>query len=95
MDYVTRLDNYDAPDIANIAIGGELYEEAFYIYKRYEQHPEAIQVLISNIKNIDRAVEYAEKVDQQDVWSRLAKAQLDLVLVKQAIGIPFLTQIPT
>jgi clathrin heavy chain len=87
MDYITRLANYDAPDIANIAIGGELYEEAFYIYKRYDQHPEAIQVLISNIKSIDRAVEYAEKVDEHDVWSRLAKAQLDLQLVKEAIGI--------
>jgi clathrin heavy chain len=33
MDYITRLANYDAPDIANIAIGGELYQEAFYIYR--------------------------------------------------------------
>ena len=29
MEYIQRLDNYDAPDIANIAIGSELYEEAF------------------------------------------------------------------
>ena len=29
MEYIERLDNYDAPDIANIAIQSELYEEAF------------------------------------------------------------------
>ena len=32
----TRLDNYDAPDIANIAIGSELFEEAFAIFKKFE-----------------------------------------------------------
>lgn len=87
LDYITRLENYDAPDIANIAIGAELYEEAFYIYKRYDQYADGIQVLINNIGNIDRAVEFAEKVDKADVWSKLAKAQLDHVLIKQAIGI--------
>ena len=28
MEYIDRLDNYDAPDIANIAIQSQLYEEA-------------------------------------------------------------------
>jgi len=36
MEYISRLDNYDAPDIANIAIGAELYEEAFAIFKKFE-----------------------------------------------------------
>ena len=31
MDYINRLDNYDMPDIANIAVGSELYEEALVI----------------------------------------------------------------
>lgn len=44
MDYVNRLDNYDAPDIANIAIGSELYEEAFTIFKKFEVNTSAIQV---------------------------------------------------
>ena len=35
MDYIKRLNNYDGPDIAKIAISDqyELYEEAFFIYK--------------------------------------------------------------
>jgi clathrin heavy chain len=36
MEYINRLDNYDAPDIANIAIGSQLYEEAFAIFKKFE-----------------------------------------------------------
>lgn len=46
MDYVNRLDNYDAPDIANIAIGSELYEEAFTIFKKFEVNTSAIQVCL-------------------------------------------------
>ncbi|KAJ3211483.1 hypothetical protein HDU67_004519 [Dinochytrium kinnereticum] len=85
MDYITKLENFDAPDIANIAVGSELYEEAFTIYKKYDQHVNAVTVLISNIGNIDRAYEYAERVDESEVWSKLAKAQLDILRVKDAI----------
>nr|KAJ3422166.1 hypothetical protein HK105_000871 [Polyrhizophydium stewartii] len=85
MDYIKRLNNYDAPDIANIAVGSELYEEAFTIYNKYEQFVNGITVLIANIKNIDRAHEYAERVDQGEVWSKLAKAQLDDLRVHEAI----------
>ncbi len=34
MDYIKRLDNYDGPAIAVIAIEHELYEEAFEIYRK-------------------------------------------------------------
>lgn len=85
MDYITRLENYDAPDIATIALGSELYEEAFYIYKKYDQYVNGVQVLISNIGNIDRAYELAEKVDRPEVWSKLAKAQLDTLRFKDAV----------
>jgi clathrin heavy chain len=43
-------------------------------------------VLIDNIGNLDRAYEYAEQCDQSEVWSKLAKAQLDFGSVKDAIG---------
>lgn len=45
MEYINRLDNYDAPDIANIAISDKLYEEAFAIFKKYEVNTSAIQVI--------------------------------------------------
>lgn len=85
MEYVSRLDNYDAPDIANIAVGSELFEEAFAIYKKYDQHVNAVTVLISNINDLQRAEDYSERVDQPEVWSKLAKAQLDNTLIKEAI----------
>ena len=46
MEYINRLDNYDAPDIANIAIASELYEEAFAIFKKFEVNTSAIEVCI-------------------------------------------------
>ena len=85
MEYVTRLDNYDAPDIANIAIGAELYEEAFTIFKKYEVNTKAIEVLLDYINSIDRAYEFAEKCNQAEVWSKLARAQLHANMIKESI----------
>lgn len=46
MDYINRLDNYDAPDIASIAINNELFEEAFAIFKKFNVNQSAIQVIL-------------------------------------------------
>lgn len=85
MDYITRLDNFDAPDIASIAVGSELFEEAFTIYKKYTVNGSAIDVLLDNIGNLDRAYDFAEACDQPEVWSKLAKAQLNSLKIKEAI----------
>lgn len=85
MDYIDRLDNYDAPDIASIAKNSELYEEAFTIYKKFEVNTSAIEVLIDQVKNLDRAYEFAERCNEPQVWSLLAKAQLNQNMMKESI----------
>ncbi|GAB6030090.1 hypothetical protein CHUAL_005769 [Chamberlinius hualienensis] len=85
MEYINRLDNYDAPDIASIAINSELYEEAFAIFKKFDVNTSAIQVLIEHVQNLDRAYEFAERCNQPAVWSHLAAAQLQHGMVKEAI----------
>ncbi|XP_014667188.1 PREDICTED: clathrin heavy chain 1-like isoform X2 [Priapulus caudatus] len=85
MEYINRLDNYDAPDIANIAISNELYEEAFAIYKKFDVNASACQVLIEHIGDLDRAYEFAERCNEPAVWSQLAGAQLQGGLVKEAV----------
>merc|ERR1719495_640543 len=85
MEYINRLDNYDAPDIANIAISSQLYEEAFAIFKKFEVNASAVQVLIENVANLDRAYEFAERCNEPAVWSQLGKAQLQQAMVKEAI----------
>ncbi|KAG8038473.1 hypothetical protein G9C98_006169 [Cotesia typhae] len=85
MEYINRLDNYDAPDIAKIAISSKLYEEAFAIFKKFDVNTSAIQVLIEQVGNLDRAYEFAERCNEPAVWSQLAQAQLQQELVKEAI----------
>lgn len=51
MEYIQKLDNYDAPDIANIAITNQLYEEAFAIFKKFEVNTSAIKVVFCIIVN--------------------------------------------
>ncbi|OJT09644.1 Clathrin heavy chain [Trametes pubescens] len=83
--YIDKLQNYDTEEIPKIAIEHGLYEEAFLIFKKYEQHAQAINVLVEHVVSLDRGVEYANKVDKPEVWSRLAKAQLDGLRIKDAI----------
>ncbi|KAK7679481.1 hypothetical protein QCA50_017535 [Cerrena zonata] len=83
--YIDKLQNYDIAEIARIAIEHGLYEEAFLIFKKYEDHASAINVLVEHIVSLDRGVEYANKVNKPEVWSRLAKAQLDGIRIKEAI----------
>ena len=85
MEYIDRLDNYDAPDIANIAIQSQLYEEAFAIFKKFEVNSSAVQVLIENVNNLDRAYEFAERCNEASVWTQLGKAQLAQDMVKESI----------
>ncbi|TCD68409.1 hypothetical protein EIP91_010810 [Steccherinum ochraceum] len=83
--YIDKLEHYDAGEIAKIATEHGLNEEAFMIYKKYEQHAMAINVLVEHIVSLDRGVDYANKVNKPEVWSRLAKAQLDGLRIKDAI----------
>ena len=53
MEYIDRLDNYDAPDIANIAIQSQLYEEAFAIFKKFEVNSsgKSVDFFFSSVKS--------------------------------------------
>ncbi|RKF81067.1 putative clathrin heavy chain [Golovinomyces cichoracearum] len=86
MDYINRLDTYNAPDIANICIEVGLFEEAFEVYKKIKDHKSAADVLVEHIVSIDRAQEYAERVELPEVWSRIAKAQLDGLRISDSIA---------
>lgn len=85
MDFIEKLNNYDYMDVATVAVNSELFEEAFVIYKKYDVHTNAINVLLDNIHDLDRAFEFAERIDQPEVWSCLAKAQLSRDQLKDAI----------
>lgn len=76
MDYVNRLDAFNGPEVGEIAVGNELYEEAFAIFKKFDLHVDAMKVLLESIESLERGSEYATKVDLPEVWSQLAKAQL-------------------
>ncbi|KAH8648930.1 hypothetical protein BGZ60DRAFT_422610 [Tricladium varicosporioides] len=86
MDYIHRLDAYNAPDVANICIEVGLFEEAFEVYKKINDHKSAANVLVEHVVSIDRAQEYAERVELPEVWSRVAKAQLDGLRVSDGIS---------
>lgn len=85
-DYIYRLDNFDGPAVAEKAIEGGLFEEAFEVYKKFNKKVDAVKVLLENMGDLNRGLEYASKVDEPAVWSELAHSQLDNDHVADAIG---------
>ncbi|KVI04842.1 Armadillo-type fold [Cynara cardunculus var. scolymus] len=85
MDYINRLDNFDGPAVGEVAVEAQLYEEAFAIFKKFNLNVQAVNVLLDNIQSIPRAVEFAFRVEEDAVWSQVAKAQLRDGLVSEAI----------
>ncbi|KAG5976528.1 hypothetical protein E4U58_003360 [Claviceps cyperi] len=85
MDYIHKLDSYDADEIATSCIDVGLFEEAFEIYKKADNKSAAVDVLVEHVVSIDRSQAYAEEVDIPQVWSKVAKAQLDGLRVADAL----------
>lgn len=85
-DYIHRLDNFDGPAVGEIAVGYELFEEAFEIYKKFGLKQQAIRVVLDHMEDLDRAHEFATKVDEPAVWSELGNAYLDHARVGDAIA---------
>ncbi|PHH63349.1 hypothetical protein CDD81_6046 [Ophiocordyceps australis] len=85
MDYIHKLDNYIADDIATSCIEVGLFEEAFEVYKKADNKTAAVNVLVEHVVSIDRSQAYAEEVDIPEVWSKVAKAQLDGLRVPDSI----------
>jgi clathrin heavy chain len=85
MNYVHQLNAYTPDDVAPSLIDQGMYDEAFEIYKKHDNHVAAVNVLVDNIVSIDRAQEYADRVDMPEVWSKVAKSQLDGLRVTDSI----------
>ncbi|KAJ5964448.1 uncharacterized protein N7479_004324 [Penicillium vulpinum] len=85
MDYIHQLNEFSADEIAEMCTSVGLYEEAFEVYKKVNNNLAAVNVLVENIVSIDRAQEFAERVELPEVWSKVAKAQLDGLRVTDSI----------
>ena len=61
MEYIMRLDNYDAPDIA---INSQIYKGDFAIFKKFEVNSSAVQVFIENVADLDEVYEFIERCNE-------------------------------
>ena len=51
MEYIGRLDNYSGLDIAGICISSGLFEEAFTIFKKFDESASAMEVCVGQSLN--------------------------------------------
>ncbi len=86
MDYVNRLDNYNAPKLAQKALEHKLYEEALAIYTKFGNHDEAMEVLLTKLEDLPRAAAFADKIDQPATWTKMGQAYLERGQVTEAIA---------
>ncbi|KZV51743.1 clathrin heavy chain 1-like [Dorcoceras hygrometricum] len=71
--------------VDNYLVFLQLSEEAFAIFKKFNFNVQGVNVLLDNIRDINRAVEFAFRVEEDAVWSQVARAQLREGLVSDAI----------
>ena len=86
MDYINRLDNYNAPKLAQKALENELYEEALTIHTKFGNNEQAMEVLLTRISALDRAAIFAERLNEPVVWTKLGSTQLEHNMVSEAIS---------
>lgn len=84
-EYVRRMDNYDGLEVAPSCVAAGLFEEAYTIYVKFEHFDAALDVLLDHIGDLDRAHEFAMRLDRIDVWIRLGIAQLAQGIVADGI----------
>lgn len=87
MDYINRLEHYDGLQIAKIALEEKhgLYEEAFTIYKKQDMKEEAMEVLLDKMGDLNRASEFAARIGDPAVWTKLGRSHLDAGSILEAI----------
>ncbi|KAF0535587.1 clathrin heavy chain 1, partial [Gigaspora margarita] len=80
MDYLNKLNNFDAPDVAEIAVKNGHYEGAFNIYKNHDENTNAINCNNSEVWNrlAKAQIEGLRIKDTIDISSRAGKHE-DLV----------------
>ena len=83
--YIESLNAFNGVEIARYCFSRELYEEAYMIYVKFEMPLEAVGVLVEQIDDLERAVAFASDRDSADVWSRVARGQLERELVREAV----------
>lgn len=67
-----------------------LREEAFTIYKKFGLYGEAADTLLKSAEDggesdLERAVEFAQRCNEVEVWKKLGRAQLNKGKVREAI----------
>ena len=85
MEYINRLDNFDSGEVATIAVENGLFEEAFTLYKKTGENEKGITVLLANLNDLERGLEFAQRCDESAVWSLQALAQLRAGQVAEAV----------
>ncbi|KAI8527522.1 hypothetical protein RHMOL_Rhmol12G0082200 [Rhododendron molle] len=75
IDYTT----FDGPVVGEVAVEAQLYEEAFAIFMKFNLNVQAVNVLLDNIRSIDRAVEFAFRVEEDATGNQDADVYHDLV----------------
>ncbi|KAA8499470.1 Clathrin heavy chain 1 [Porphyridium purpureum] len=85
MEYLRRMENYDSLDIAKVCVGAGLHEEAYTIYYKFDRLDDALDVLLENMKDFERAEQFAARLDKPAVWSKLGEALLRAVRVGDGV----------
>ena len=74
---INKLQHYDHFVVSHSAKVMDHLEDSFRILERFKEYSEASQILVYDINDLARALEFADKVDKQQVWEIVGKGILE------------------
>ena len=74
---INKLHHYDHFTVSKTAKVMGHTEDAFRILERFREYPEAAEILVYELNDLARALEFADKVDKETVWPIVGKGILD------------------
>lgn len=90
-----NLKDEDGKKLATQAGKDKQFNEAFLINSHFKLNIDAIKVLIDDLNDFDKALEFARSQDQQDVWKELGRGYLQYGNFAQALETFQKHQVPT
>ncbi|KAL0237254.1 hypothetical protein PCE1_000651 [Barthelona sp. PCE] len=86
MEYVETMDKYNIGKISKLAIKANLFEEAFRMNVRFERYQDALKILLKNIEDYERALEFVQKYNEVEHHKILGAYQIKRGLLIDAVS---------
>lgn len=75
--FLKRSHNYPIREAYELCEKEKLYEEMTFLLDKMGNTHEAVKVIVLNMKDMQRAIQYCKQINDEDLWNTLIKMSLE------------------